>query len=198
MNDVTAGLPAARGTSMVEKITGLHDRVFSAIERATAGWGIEFGARLVFALTLLVYYLNSATTKLGDGLFGVFVPSAGAFAQILPPIAEQYVYDTSAIPFFPWHLIVIAGTIAEILLPVLILIGLFTRLAALGMIGFVVVQTIVDVAFHSVKLGAWFNVQASELLDQRVLWIFLLLLLVIKGAGAFSVDALWRRLCTGR
>ena len=197
MNDVTADMPAARGTSMVKKIAGLHDRTFSAIERATEGWGIEFGARLVFALTLMVYYLNSATTKLGDGLFGVFVPSAGAFAQILPPIAEQYVYDTSAIPFFPWHLIVIAGTIAEFVLPVLILVGLFARLAALGMIGFVVVQTIVDVAFHSVKLGAWFNVQASELLDQRVLWIFLLLLLVIKGAGAFSVDALLRRLRTG-
>ncbi len=194
MNDVTAEMHATRGKSLVDKIAGLHARVFDAIERASEGWGIEFGARLVFALTLMVYYLNSATTKLGDGFFGVFTPSAGAFAQILPPIAEQYVYDTSAIPFFPWHLIVIAGTIAEIVLPVLILIGLFTRLAALGMIAFVVVQTIVDVAFHSVKLGAWFNVQASELLDQRVLWIFLLLLLVIKGAGAFSVDALWRRM----
>ncbi len=194
MNDVTAEMPATRGASIVARITALHDHLFGAIERALDGWGIEFGARLVFALTLMVYYLNSATTKLGDGLFGVFAPSAGAFAQILPPIAEQYVYDTSAIPFFPWHLIVIAGTLAEIVLPVLILVGLFTRLAALGMIGFVVVQTIVDVAFHSVKLGAWFNVQASELLDQRVLWAFLLLLLVVRGAGALSLDALWRKL----
>ena len=194
MNDLTAEMPAARGTTLIDKITGLHARVFGAVERASDGWGVEFGARLVFALTLMVYYLNSAATKLGDGFFGVFTPSAGAFAQILPPIAEQYVYDTSAIPFFPWHLIVIAGTVAEILLPVLIVIGLFTRLAALGMIAFVVVQTVVDVVFHAVELGAWFNPQASQLIDQRVLWIFLLLLLVVKGAGSFSLDALWRRL----
>ena len=186
-------ISTATGSTVGEKLAGLHDRVFGAVEQATAGWGIELAARLLFALTLMIYYLNSATTKLGDGLFGIFAPSAGAFAQIVPPIAEHYVYDTSAIPFFPWHLIVIAGTVAEIVLPVLIVIGLFTRLAALGMIGFVVVQTVVDVAFHSVELGAWFNSQATELVDQRALWIFLLLLLVIKGAGAFSFDALWRR-----
>ncbi|MEM7561462.1 MAG: DoxX family protein [Pseudomonadota bacterium] len=179
--------------SLASKLQSMHDRLFGSIERALDGWGIQLGARLVFAFTLLVYYLNSATTKLGDGLFGIFVPSANAFAQIVPPIAEHYVYDTSAIPFFPWHMIVIVGTVAEVLLPVLILVGLFTRLAALGMIGFVVVQTFVDVAYHLVKLGGWFNPQASELLDQRVFWVFLLLLLVVKGAGSFSVDGFWRK-----
>ena len=125
-------------------------------------------------------------TKLGDGIFGVFVPSAGAFAQILPPIAEQYFYDTTAIPF--GTLIVIAGTVAEFVLPALIVLGLFTRMAALGMIGFVVIQTIVDIAFHGAGLGSWFNAQSGELLDQRVLWVFLLLLLVVKGAEKLSID----------
>ena len=69
---------------------------------------VALGSRGLFVLLLLPYYFNSALTKI-DG-FGL---SAGAFAQILPPIAEQYLYDTSAIPFFPWHLIVWAGTIGE-------------------------------------------------------------------------------------
>ncbi len=190
---MTAEISTGAESSLIDKITGKHERLFGAVERALEGWFVQLGARLMFAAVLMTYYFNSALTKLGDGLFGLFLPSAGAFAQILPPIAEQYLYDTAAIPFFPWHLIVIAGTIAEILLPVLIVVGLFTRLAALGMIGFVVIQTLVDIAFHAAAAGAWFNVQASELLDQRALWIFLLLLLVVKGAGSFSLDGLLRR-----
>ena len=52
-----------------------------------------------------------------------------------------------------------AGTYAEyILLP--IIIGFLTRLAAIGMIGFVVVQSIVDITGHGVggaDLGTWFD-----------------------------------------
>ncbi len=180
--------------SLIVKTRNSYDRLVAAMQRGLDGWFIELGARLLFAATLMVYYLNSAMTKVGDGLFGIFAPSAGAFAQIAPPVAEHYFYDTTAIPFFPWHLIVIAGTIAEIVLPILIVIGLFTRLAALGMIGFVVVQTIVDIAFHGSTLGSWFNNQAGELVDQRLLWIFPLLLLVVKGAGSISIDTLLQRL----
>jgi len=137
---------------------------------------------------LLPYYFNSAQTKI-DG-FGL---SAGAFAQILPPIAEQYLYDTSAIPFFPWHLIVWAGTLGEFVLPILIVAGLFTRLAALGMIGFVVVQTIVDVAFHGAALGMLANGLPSELIDRRLLWIALLAAMVFAGGGKLSLDHWVRR-----
>ncbi len=190
---MSAEVSTESGSNIIERITGFHDRLFGAVERGAEGWFVQLGTRLMFASVLMTYYLNSAMTKLGDGLFGIFAPSAGAFAQILPPIAEQYLYDTGAIPFFPWHLIVIAGTVAEVVLPVLIVIGLFTRLAAVGMIGFVVVQTLVDILFHGAAAGSWFNVQASELLDQRALWIFLLMLLVVKGAGSFSIDGLLRR-----
>ena len=194
---LTAEASTETGITLVGKIKKLHDRLFGAVERSLDGWFVQLGARLIFAAILMIYYLNSATTKIGDGFFGIFTPSAGAFAQILPPIAEHYVYDTTAIPFFPWHLIVISGTVAEVVLPVLIVIGLFTRLAALGMIGFVLIQTIVDFAFHGATAGAWFNVQAGELLDQRLLWIFMLLLLVVKGAGSLSVDAWLRRGSSG-
>lgn len=153
-------------------------------------WVLGLSARVVFAGTLLVYYINSATTKVGDGVFGVLNPSAGAFAQIVPPIAENYVYDTSAIPIFPWHAVVILGTVSEFVLPALLVLGLFTRVAGFGMLVFVVVQTFVDVAFHGSGLGAWFNTAPGDLVDERALWVFLFLVLSIRGAGRLSVDAL--------
>lgn len=177
---------------MVDHVVGkvvLH--YGQAVEKMTASIGrdqLGLACRFIFVLVLLPYYLNSAMTKV-DG-FGL---SAGAFAQILPPIAEQYLYDTTAIPFFPWHIVVWAGTIAEFVLPVLIVVGFLTRLSALGMIGFIIVQTVVDVVFHGAALGALANGLPGELIDQRLMWVFLLCLLVFSGSGRTSVDHLLRR-----
>lgn len=167
--------------------------ITQALEEKTDGWLIGLAARLAFAMLLLPYYFKSALTKFDSGFLGLFPPSAGAFAQILPPIAEHHVYNVDAIPFFPWHLIVIAGTLAEVTLPLLIVVGLFSRLAALGMIGFIAVQTIVDVAFHGAALGGLFNGLPTELLDQRLLWVFLMIVIVVKGAGLVSLDHLLHR-----
>ncbi len=182
----------------VGKLVCLHECTFSWLAARLEGWFTGLAARVVFVAVLLPYYFNSALTKPGDGPFGVFAPGAGAFAQILPPIAEQYGYDTSAIPFFPWHLVVILGTVSEFVLPVLITVGLFTRLGALGMMGFVVVQTFVDLAFHGAEAGMLFDGQPTGLLDQRLLWLFALLVLVVHGPGRVSVDAWLRRLFAGR
>lgn len=173
--------------------SGLHDRVFASLAARLDRWFIGLSARALFVAVLLPYYINSALTKPGEGVLGIFTPAAGAFAQILPPIAEQYSYDTSAIPFVPWHLIVILGTVSEFVLPVLIALGLFTRLGALGMIGFIVVQTAVDIAFHGAAPGMLFNTQPLELLDQRALWLFPLLVLLVNGPGSVSVDSWLRR-----
>ncbi|WP_435659840.1 DoxX family protein [Leisingera caerulea] len=145
-------------------------------------------ARLVFAAVLLVYYWNSAGLKI-DG--SIFTPSAGAFGQIFPKAAEEVLYDVSQMNIFQ-RLVIFAGTVAEYVLPALILIGLLTRLAALGTIGFIWVQTLVDVTGHGVKLGSLFD-NSIGLIDQRVMWTFLLLVLVVKGAGPLSLDALLRR-----
>ncbi|GAA0615901.1 MULTISPECIES: DoxX family protein [Thalassospira] len=168
---------------MMHNIIGGYARLETKMDALGGRDIIGIASRGLFVLLLLPYYVNSAMTKIdGVGL------SAGAFAQILPPIAEQYLYDTSAIPFFPWHLIVWAGTLGEFVLPILIVVGLFTRLAALGMIGFVVVQTVVDVVFHGAALGGLANGLPTELIDHRLLWISLLVALVFAGGGKLSVD----------
>jgi putative oxidoreductase len=158
-------------------------------------------ARHVFAAVLLGYFLTSAMTKIGHGPLGFLTVTDSAYFQILPPVVEAHGFDVSQVPFLPWGLIVHLGTYAEIVLPVLIVVGLFTRLAALGMIGFVVVQSLVDVAFHQADdktIGALFDrLPDSAILDQRALWMVLLVYLVVRGAGAVSLDRLLARTTGG-
>jgi len=150
-------------------------------------------ARFAFAAVLMLYYWASALTKVGDGLFGLFKPSLGAYAQIFPRAMEAAGYDAAQLGTFHWA-VVTAGTLAEFILPALILVGLLTRLAALGMIGFVVVQSLTDIVGHAADpgtIGAWFDrLPDSVILDQRLLWVFVLLTLVLKGAGPLSLDRL--------
>ena len=158
---------------------------------------LPLAARLVFSAVLLFYFWASATTKLGPGLTGFLTPSDGAYIQIFPKTTEAFGYDFSQFGLFHW-MVVTAGTWAEFVLPLLIILGLFTRLAALGMIGFVVVQSIVDVYGHGVAgdtLGAVFDRASDALIwDQRLLWVFVLLVLVLKGGGALSMDRVLARI----
>ncbi len=171
-----------------------HNSFFTSLSQALDGWFLGLSARLVFSSVLMFYFLNSAMTKVGDGLFGIFSPTIGAYAQILPPIVEAVEYDISQISFFPWGLIVLAGTISEIILPLLIFLGLGTRLASIAFIGFIAVMTFVDINFHAVEaetIGAFFDrIHNSEISDQRLFWLFPLIVLIIKGPGKISLDHL--------
>ncbi|MCK0139168.1 DoxX family protein [Aliiroseovarius sp. F47248L] len=152
-------------------------------------------ARFTFAATLLGYFWASALTKTGDGVLGVFQPSLGAYAQIFPKAMEAASYDVGQLSMFHWA-VVVAGTLAEFILPLLITIGLLTRLAALGMIGFVIVQSLTDLYGHGgieqpETLGAWFDrIPDSVILDQRLFWMVVLVTLVLKGPGPLSIDRL--------
>jgi putative oxidoreductase len=182
---------------MITPVRALHDQVFGVVERHFGPWLPGLFARLVFAAVLLGYFLNSAMTKIGHGALGFLTVTDSAYFQILPPVVEAYGFDVSQVPFLPWGLIVHLGTYAEIVLPVLIVLGLFTRLAALGMIGFVLVQSFVDIAFHHADdktIGALFDrLPDSAILDQRALWMALLVYLVVRGAGVVSLDRLLAR-----
>lgn len=147
-------------------------------------------ARFLFAAVLLRYYWGSGLLKL-DGLF----PSANAYAQILPKAMEAVGYDHSQIGLMG-KLIVFAGTYAELILPLMLLLGLLTRPAALGMIGFIIVQSLVDVTGHGIDaatFGSWFDRDPGALvIDQRSLWVLLLSILVFLGSGPISLDRLFQ------
>lgn len=146
-------------------------------------------ARAAFAAVLLGYFWSSGLTKLD----GPFTPSLGAYAQIYPRAMEAAGFDVGQMNAFQ-TLVVLAGSWAELILPALIVLGLATRLAALGMVGFTVVQSLTDIIGHKAGpevIGAWFD-RASDalILDQRALWVLLLAILILKGAGPLSLDRL--------
>ncbi|MEX0350221.1 MAG: DoxX family protein [Paracoccaceae bacterium] len=164
----------------------LYNDVFDRLDRPSEVV-IPTLARLVFIAIFAYYYWNSAMLKI-DG--SIFSPSAGAFGQMFPKAAEAVLYDITKITFFQ-RIVMFFGTVAEFVLPALLIVGLLTRVAALGMIGFTWVQTLVDVFGHNIPFGGLFD-NAITLADQRVMWTFLFLVIAIKGAGPLSIDRLLR------
>ncbi|WP_306131925.1 DoxX family protein [Roseivivax marinus] len=162
---------------------------FEGLAARLAGWTpalLGTGGRLVFAAVLAGHFWRSALTKIeGFGL------SSGAYAQIFPGAMERAGYDTSRLGPLA-DLVVAAGTLAEFLLPLLLIVGAFTRLAALGMIGFIVVMSLTDIFGHGLdaeSIGALFDRRPDALIfDQRLLWIWLLTCLAVTGAGPVSLD----------
>ena len=175
----------------------LHVLFFARVQALLGSWLPGLAARAIFASVLLVFFLKSAMTKMGPGIEGLIHPSAGAYAQILPTMMEHVGYDPSRIAFFPYGLMVVAGMWAEFLLPILIVLGLFTRLASLGTIVFIAVMTYVDITGHhvaSATIGGFFDrASNAPIADQRLLWIFPLLYLMIYGAGSFALDRVLAR-----
>jgi putative oxidoreductase len=181
----------------MSRLIALYDRLSTLLQRLDGA--LPLLARLTFAATLLGYFWASAMTKVGHGIFGIFHPSVGAYYQIFPKVMEQVSGDISQLSAFHW-LVVTAGTLAELVLPLLIVLGLCGRLAALAMIGFIAVQSLTDIYGHMAGvevIGRWFDRDsASLILDQRLFWVMTLLVIVVKGSGALSLDrlmAVWLR-----
>ena len=174
----------------MQAILNLHDRVFIAIHALLAPWFLTTAARFSFTSVTLLFFWNSGKTKIGDSIFS---PSFGAYAQIFPKKFESFGYDESLMSGFD-SLVVLLGTYAEFILPALIALGLFTRLASVGMIGFIAMMSFVDITGHNADattIGQMFDrLPYGLIMDQRMLWVFLLLVLVIKGGGPISLDYL--------
>ena len=179
--------------SIVGNLSSLHNRFFERLSELTGTWFDGLVARFVFLSVLFQYYMSSIMTKF-DGL----LPNAGAYAQIFPKTSELVGYDPGQLGLFH-HVVVFFGSYGELILPIMIVIGLFARLASLGMIIFIVVQSIVDIWGHMVKGGQPFDAIPTDIIaDQRLLWIFVLLIIVLRGSGALSLDRLLNRLTSQR
>ena len=83
------------------------------------------------------------------------------------------------VPLLPPDLAAYLSTIGEHALPVLLFIGLASRLSALGLFGMTMVIQLFVVP------GGW---------PEHILWLSLLTLIIARGPGAFSLDHLiWNR-----
>jgi putative oxidoreductase len=102
----------------------------------------------------------------------------GSWFQLSDTTYELFRTEYAGVPLPPEFAAVMATT-AEHLLPALLLVGLFTRFSALGLIG----MTLVIQFF--VYPDAWW--------PEHSLWTALALILIVRGAGQFSLDALLTR-----
>jgi putative oxidoreductase len=83
------------------------------------------------------------------------------------------------VPLLPPNVAAVAGTLGELCLPVLLVLGLFGRFAALGLffVNIVAVLSLAEIA--------------PAALQQHQFWGSLLLALLLWGPGKWSVDAWW-------
>ncbi|MBX9947047.1 MAG: DoxX family protein [Reyranella sp.] len=95
---------------------------------------------------------------------------AGNMEQAVTLFREEYM-----LPLLPPEIAAYLGTAVELAAPCLILVGLFTRLAALSLIGLTL----------TIQFLVYWNDYPSHLL-----WLAILVFLLTRGPGPFSLDAL--------
>ena len=133
------------------------------------GWAYRQLDRVPYALLALplrvavaVIFWNSAITKLADWNAALFLFEDEYKVPLLPP---EFAAN-------------LAFTI-EITTPVLLVLGLFTRLAALVLLG---MTAVIEIFVYP---QAW---------PTHIQWAAMLLVLLCRGAGAFSLDYLVQRI----
>ena len=102
----------------------------------------------------------------------------GTWFQLTDTTYELFRTEYAGVPLPPEFAAVLANA-AEHILPALLLIGLFTRGAALALVG--------------MTLTIQFFVYPDAWWPEHSLWTALALVLVLRGGGLFSLDALLSR-----
>jgi putative oxidoreductase len=148
--------------------------ILSAATRANtaaarvASW-LESALLLAFRWYVAWQFLKSGWLKLAD------------WESTLYLFQDEY-----HVPLLPPTLAAVAGTTGEIVFPVLLILGLLTRYAALGL-SFVNVMAVVSYAHVLLTSGF------EAALGQHYLWGTLLLVVMIFGPGRWSADELLKR-----
>jgi len=121
--------------------------------------------QLAIRLWIARVFFNSGLTKIQDWDATLFL------------FQEEY-----RVPLLPTPVAALMGTTFELAMPVLLVVGLGTRLAALPLIGMSLIIQFVLGATNP----AYDNVE-------HFYWLFLLLVIAIRGPGALSLDHLLSR-----
>ncbi len=128
-------------------------------------------ALLLLRVALAGVFWRSGQTKVVEG----------GFLQIDPSTYDLFASEFSGLPLDPVFAVPLT-TYAEHVFPVLLVLGLTTRLSA----GALLVMTLVIQIF--VYPEAWWPVHS--------LWAAMAAILIVRGGGLFSIDALLARVRT--
>jgi putative oxidoreductase len=174
MHTSTSPLVAAQATRL-SRSAGVLQRVVGWLERIP-----ESAIALLARVSIAGVFWRSGQTKvegfaldLVEGRFEFGLPR-------LAPSAVDLFRDEYRLPLLPPEAAALMASVGEHVLPALLLLGLGTRFAALGLLVMTaVIQTLV-------YPGAW---------PTHGVWAAVLLWLMVRGPGVFSLDhALVRRL----
>lgn len=141
--------------------TTIYRRAIALLESRPVEWTVLLFVRVVFA----GIFWRSGATKVVDG----------TWFQIKPETYDLFSSDFSGVPLEP-HLAANLSNAAEHIFPLLLVLGLATRFSAAGLL----VMTLVIQIF--VFPDAWWPTHS--------LWVALALVLITRGPGLFSIDAL--------
>jgi putative oxidoreductase len=145
----------------MQAITTPYNR---AVAMLSAPW-IDAVMLLFVRISLAGIFWRSGRTKVDEGSW-LSVSDTATFL-----FEEEY----KGVPLPPEFAAYMA-TYAEHLFPILLVVGLFTRLSALALLGMTMVIQIF------VYPEAWWSV--------HMIWVALALVLIIRGGGSLSLDAL--------
>lgn len=99
--------------------------------------------------------------------------------------------DEYHVPLLPPDLAAVAGTAGELFFPVLLYLGLLSRIGATGLFA---VNLLAVISYAHVLLAEGFEAALGD----HVLWGFMLLVLMLFGPGRFSVDNYLEKSLTSR
>lgn len=144
----------------MKAIVTAYDRAVAMLDSA-----VIQGLVLLFTRVVLAgIFWRSGRTKVEEGSFFSISDTTYFLFQ------EEY----AGVPL-PSDFAAVMATVSEHLFPILLVVGLFTRLSALALLGMTMVIQIF------VYPEAWWSVHS--------LWAALALILLVRGAGNFSLDA---------
>lgn len=141
---------------------------YSRIVAAFSTTFVEAVMLLFARVSLAGIFWRSGRTKVDEGSW----LSVSDTAKFL--FEEEY----SGVPL-PAEFAAYLATYSEHLFPILLVLGLFTRLSALALLGMTMVIQIF------VYPEAWWSV--------HMIWVALALVLIVRGAGKLSLDAFLTR-----
>ncbi|PAL19836.1 DoxX family protein [Sphingopyxis sp. GW247-27LB] len=142
-------------------------QVFAMYDRAVAlasNCKLQNLTLLFTRIVLAGVFWRSGRTKVDEGSWFLISDNTRFLFQ------EEY----KGVPL-PSDLAAVMATVSEHLFPVLLVLGLFTRLSALALLG----MTLVIQIF--VYPEAWWQVHS--------LWVAMALVLIVRGGGSISLDA---------
>ncbi|SFV88123.1 INTEGRAL MEMBRANE PROTEIN (Rhomboid family) [hydrothermal vent metagenome] len=125
----------------------------------------------IFKLFLRLY--------VADAFFRAGLTKLGSWDSPMPFLSSgaRYLFKNEySVPFIPWELAAYLGTVAELVLPVLLVLGLATRLSALALFLFNIIAV---VSYPVLWEGGYYD---------HKLWGVMLLVIVIYGQGRVSLD----------